>query len=275
MKARTGQDMTYQTIKLDITDGIATLTLDRPAKKNALDLSIRDEIADALVRVRENDAVRALVLTGAGENFCSGGDLRSMATTEITAEAGQRRMRAIHGWLRELIEFDRPVIAAVDGVAYGAGFSLALTADFVLATPRARFCASFQRVGLVPDSGILYTLPRVVGLQRAKALLFSAREIDAATAENWGIVFEIVPAESLAARARSIATGFVNASGTALALTKATLNRSFESDLSAMLEFEAAAQGVAFTTDYHRAAVRRFLDKQPTLFQWPSSTVAK
>jgi len=259
----------YQTIKLDIGEGIATLTLNRPEKKNALDLSIRDEIADALARVRGTESARALILAGAGSDFCSGGDIRSMAATEITAEAGRRRMRDIHAWLRDLIEFERPVIAAVDGVAFGAGFSLALTADFILATPRARFCASFQRLGLVPDSGILYTLPRAIGLQRAKALLLSAREIDAVTAQDWGIVDEIVAAESLAERARAIARSLAGASGTALALTKSALERSFESDLSSMLEFEAAAQGVAFATDYHRAAVKRFLDKQPLLFQWP------
>jgi len=267
--------MTYKTIKLDICEGIATLTLDRPAKKNALDLAIRAEIADALAGVRATESARVLILTGAGSDFCSGGDIRGMAEMEITAEAGRQRMRAIHTWLRDLIEFDRPVIAAVDGVAFGAGFSLSLAADFILATPRARFCASFQRLGLVPDSGILYTLPRAIGVRRAKALLLSAREIDAATAQDWGIVTEIIAAESLAERARAIALSLAGASGTALALTKSALERTFESDLSSMLEFEAAAQGVAFATDYHRAAVKRFLDKQPLLFQWPPAQPCK
>jgi 2-(1,2-epoxy-1,2-dihydrophenyl)acetyl-CoA isomerase len=260
---------TYQTIELDIAEGIATLTLNRPEKKNALDLPMRGEIADALARVRGTEAARVLILTGAGADFCSGGDIRGMAATAITAEAGHRRMRDVHAWLRGLIEFDRPVIAAVDGVAFGAGFSLALTADFILATPRARFCASFQRLGLVPDSGILYTLPRAIGLQRAKALLLSAQEIDAPAAQDWGIVTEIVAAGSLPDRARAIARSLTGASGTALALTKSALERTFESDLSSMLEFEAAAQGVAFATDYHRAAVKRFLEKQPPLYQWP------
>jgi enoyl-CoA hydratase/carnithine racemase len=264
--------MNYQAITLDISEGIATLTLNRPEKKNALDLPTRDEIADALARVRGTDCARVLILTGAGSDFCSGGDIRGMAATAITAEAGHRRMRTIHAALRGLFELDRPVIAAVDGVAFGAGFSLALTADFILATPQARFCASFQRLGLVPDNGILYTLPRAIGLQRTKALLLSAREIDAVTAQDWGIVTEIVAAGSLAERARVIARSLAGASGTALALTKTALERTFETDLSSMLEFEAAAQGVAFATDYHRAAVRRFLDKQPLLFRWPPAT---
>jgi len=261
--------MTYQTIILDIAEGIATLTLNRPERKNALDLSIRDEISDAVAKLRSDDAVRALILTGAGGDFCAGGDIRGMASVELSAEAGRQRMRDIHAWLRDLMELDRPVICAVDGAAYGAGFGLALVADFIIATPRARFCASFQRMGLVADSGLFYTLPRVVGLQRAKELLLSARELDAATAQDWGIVSEIVSAETLSGRARAIAGCFVNASGVAVALTKAALGRAFESDLASMLEVEASLQGIAFSTPYHRAAVRRFLDKQPLLFQWP------
>ncbi len=260
--------MTYQTIKFDIAEAIATLTLNRPERKNALDLSIRDEIGDAVAKVRSDEAVRALILTGAGGDFCAGGDIRSMASVELSAEAGRRRMRAVHAWLRDLMELDRPVICAVDGAAYGAGFGLALVADFIIATPRARFCASFQRMGLVADSGLFYTLPRMVGLQRAKELLLSARELDAATAQDWGIVSEIVSAETLSGRARAIAGCFVNASGVAVALTKAALGRTFESDLAAMLEGEASSQGIAFSTPYHRAAARRFLDKQPLLFQW-------
>ena len=267
--------MTYSAIRLDISEGIATLTLNRPERKNALDLSIRAEIGDAVARVRSDKAVRSMILTGAGGDFCAGGDIRSMASTELSAEDGRQRMRGIHAWLRELIDLDRPVISAVDGAAYGAGFGLAVVADFVLATEHARFCASFMRVGLVPDSGLLYTLPRIVGLQRAKALFLSAVEIDAATARDWGIVFEVVPAESLLERARAIAACFVNASGAALGLIKAAVNRSFESDLASVLELEAAAQGVAFSTEYHRSAVRRFLDKQPPLFRWPSAEASK
>jgi enoyl-CoA hydratase/carnithine racemase len=261
--------MTYKTITLDIAGGIATLTLNRPERKNALDLSIRDEIGDAVAKLRSDDAVRALVLTGAGGDFCAGGDIRSMASIELSAETGRQRLRDIHAWLRDLMEFDRPVISAVDGAAYGAGFGLALVADFIVATPRARFCASFQRMGLIADSGLFYTLPRMVGLQRAKELLLSARELDAATAQDWGIVSEIVSAEELSGRARAIAGCFVSASGVAVALTKAALGRAFESDLSTMLEVEASMQGIAFSTPYHRAAVKRFLDKQPLLFQWP------
>jgi 2-(1,2-epoxy-1,2-dihydrophenyl)acetyl-CoA isomerase len=261
--------MTYKTIVLDVSEGVATLTLNRPERKNALDLAIREEIADALAQVRGSDAARALVLTGAGGDFCAGGDIRAMAAGDITAEAGRARLQDMHAWLQPLLAWERPLITAVDGAAYGAGFGLALAGDFILATPRARFCASFMRVGLVPDGGLFYTLPRMVGLLRAKELMLSARELDAATAQEWGMVSEVVPAETLAARARAIAASFVNASPAGIGLIKSGLARSFDSDLATMLALEAAAQGIAFSTGYHRAAVKRFLDKQPALFQWP------
>lgn len=263
--------MSYQTITLQTAEGVATLLLNRPEKKNALDLQIREEIGDAVARLRADEAIRAVILTGAGGDFCAGGDIRSMAAVELSAEAGRQRMRGVHAWLRDLMELDRPVICAVDGAAFGAGFGLALVADFIIATPQARFCASFQRMGLVADSGLFYTLPRMVGLQRARELLLSARELDAATARDWGIVSEIVPPEKLIERARAIAGCFVGASGVAVALTKAALGRTFESDLASMLESEATMQGIAFSTPYHRAAARRFLDKQPPLFQWPKA----
>lgn len=262
---------TYQTIRLDIQEGVATLSLNRPERKNALEQSMREEIAAVLALVRDTDNITALVLTGAGGAFCSGGDIRAMAAGQITAEAGRARIKAVHSWLRPLMEFERPVVTAVDGPAYGAGFGLALVGDFILATPQARFCASFMRVGLIPDGGLLYTLPRMIGLQRAKELFYSAREIDAATAREWGLVNEIVAQESLLHRARAIAGCLGNASASAFGLIKSALARSFESDLATMLEVEAAAQGIAFSSEYHRSAAQRFVQKRDPLFRWPES----
>lgn len=261
--------MTFQTILLEIAGGVATITLNRPSKKNAFDMLMRRELAQALEQVRGDDAVRALILTGAGGDFCAGADIGGM-TGEVSSEAGRKRMQSMYAWLNKLVELDRPVIAAVDGVAYGAGFSLALAADLLIASSRARFCLSFMRIGLVPDSGVFYTLPRLVGMQRAKELVYSARELNAAEAREYGIALEVVASESLMDRARAMAASFAYASGTALALSKAGLNRSFESDFASLLEYESAAQAVAITTDPHRAAVRRFLDKQPTLYKWPA-----
>ncbi|RDK09237.1 enoyl-CoA hydratase/isomerase family protein [Cupriavidus lacunae] len=257
-----------ETIRFAVEDGVATLTLDSPARKNALSLPMRDEIGEVIRRVRADDSVRALILTAAGTDFSSGGDISSMQV-EINAAQGRRRLRNVHGWLEDLIQLDVPVIAAVDGAAYGAGFSLALTADIILATPRARFGLPFLRMGLVPDCGVFYTLPRMIGLQRAKALMFSMRELNAQAAQDLGIVMEIVPADSLQERARALAHAFNEASPVAVGLTKQALNASLNQDLHTMLAMEADGQGIAFSTAYRREAADRFMAKEPLRYRWP------
>jgi 2-(1,2-epoxy-1,2-dihydrophenyl)acetyl-CoA isomerase len=157
----------------------------------------------------------------------------------------------------------------VDGPAFGAGFSLALAADVVVASPRARFCLSFMRLGLVPDFGALYTLPRVVGVQRAKELMLSAREVSAEEAKALGIVLELVPQDQVLSRAQALAASFVQASPMAVSLVKRALAGG-PADLQTVLELEADAQALCFGSAAHKAAVTRFLDKQPALFQWPT-----
>jgi len=254
---------------VEITDGVATLTLNRPQQKNALNAPMRDALREAVQQIRADRTVRAVVLRGAGTDFCSGGDIRAMNVTD--ADAGRNRMDDLHGWIAMLVDLDRPVVAAVDGVAYGAGFSLALLADFIVATPRARFCMPFMKVGLVPDCAALYTLPRVVGMARARELVFSAREINAEEARQMGAVFEIASQDALHARADQIARGLAGASPVAFGLTKRALNQSIGGDVRTMLELESLGQGIAFTTAYHREAVRRFKEKETPLFQWPVS----
>ncbi|MET3138742.1 enoyl-CoA hydratase/carnithine racemase [Undibacterium sp. GrIS 1.2] len=142
-----------QAIIYTVDNGIATLTLNRPAQKNALDMVMRNEIADVISDICHDRQIKSLIITGAGGAFCSGGDIRTMDASG-SAEDGRDRMAELHLWLEELITLDRPVIAAVDGPAYGAGFGLALAADFIIATPRARFCLAFLRLGLIPDCGV-------------------------------------------------------------------------------------------------------------------------
>lgn len=265
----TGADAANRTVLVAVAAGVATLTLNRPERKNALDLAMRGELADAVHAIRADRSVRAVLLKGAGGAFCSGGDLGSMKIE--SAEAGRNRLDDLHAWLQILLTLDRPVIAAVDGVAYGAGFSLALAADYIVVSRRARFCMPFIRVGLLPDSASLYTLPRAVGMQRAKEILFSAREIGAEEARAIGIAAEVVEVDALDRRAEEVARALAGASPTMIGLTKRTLNASFESDLPSMLERESAGQGIAFMTDYHREAVQRFAEKATPLFSWPAA----
>jgi 2-(1,2-epoxy-1,2-dihydrophenyl)acetyl-CoA isomerase len=264
-----------QTILYEQNAGVATITLNRPAAKNALDLVMRDELAQVVAGLRRNDEVRALVLTGAGGAFCAGGDLRSIAQAPADVAAWRSRMQDSHAWFSQLLTLDKPVVAAVDGPAYGAGFGLALAADFVIASPRARFCLSFMRVGLVPDYATFYTLPRVVGVQRAKELMLSAREVGADEAKQLGIAMEIVPAEGLLARAQALAASFNGASPLAVSLVKRACSAAPGADLATMLAIEADAQALAASTQAHRDAVARFLDKQPPAFQWPAQPGAE
>lgn len=264
--------MSGHTVLVQLEDGVATLTLNRPEAKNALNDEMRTEMSDAIQRIRADRGVRAVVLRGAGSDFCSGGDVRGMNVT--SAEAGRNRIDDLHGWVSTLIELDRPVIAAVDGVCYGAGFSFALAADFVIASTRARFCMPFMKVGLVPDCGAFYTLPRVVGLARAKDLVFTAREVGAREAQQIGAVLEVAEPDALHARAAQIAACLAAASPVAFGLAKRALNQSLGSDLRTMLEIEAAAQGIAFTTEFHREAVQRFRSKAEPLFRWPAARPA-
>jgi len=253
-------------------DGVAVIAFDRPERRNALDIPMRTEFARVVAQAIADEGVRAIVLTGRGGQFCAGGDIGSMRSAEgLTAEAGRRRMRSMLDTVSALYSCDKPVLAAVEGAAFGAGFALALLADLIVAAQGARFCMSFARVGLVPDSGALYTLPRIVGLQRAKELMLSARELDAQEALALGIAVELTPEGGALERALELARSLTQASPAAVAMTKTALNVSLSSDLRSMLELEANAQGVAFASGYHREAVERFVAKQAPHFRWPAA----
>jgi 2-(1,2-epoxy-1,2-dihydrophenyl)acetyl-CoA isomerase len=248
--------------------GTLRIVLNRPERRNAFDLEMRKAIGEAVYLARDDADVKAVVIAGAGGAFCAGGDLSALSGQERTVFGDRDRIRRLHTWFRELVNLEKPVIAAVEGPAFGAGFNLALAADFILAAPNARFCAVFGRIGLVPDLGGFYLLPRIVGLQRAKEIVFSAREIGVEEAQRLGFVFGVHPAERLMDEAMALAARFHHASTEAIGIAKSVLNRSFESDYDALSEMEANAQALVLRTDYYRDAVKRFLAKQPLAFRW-------
>ena len=260
----------FKAIRFELVNQVATLTLSNPSKRNAFDLVMREEMAAVLGAVRRDQSIRALILTGDGEHFCSGGDLKNIASAGLDNAGWRNRMQNLHSWLPDLLTLDRPIIAAVDGSAAGAGFSLALAADFILATPRAKFSMSFIKVGFIPDCGALYTLPRVVGTQRARELMLSGRDVDGAEALKLGVAMELHEPAELMPRARAMAASFVHASPTAVSLIKRALAAPSH-DLSNLLELEANGQAVAAGTEEHRIAVNRFLTKEPSPFQWPKA----
>lgn len=267
--------ITLREAQLNIADGIATFSHQKPAARNALSLELREDYADMLDRLEADRNIRALIITGSGGSFCAGGDLKSLRERQTStnpevnsANAMRLRIRRLHGWLERLRGLEIPVIAAVDGPAYGAGFAIALLADFVLASSRTSFCMPFAKLGLVPDSGALYTLPRVVGLQMAKELLFSARRVDVEEARALRIVHAIHSPEALQAEAEKLARRFLAGPRDALAMSKRLLNQSFETSWSNLAELEGLAQGVASTSPYHSEAVSAFLNSEPARFDW-------
>lgn len=260
--------MEFETLLYEVRDTVAVVTLNRPEKRNALDLAMREELHRVVLEMRNDASLTAAIVTGAGGAFCAGGDIRSMADDKPSPSQTRRRLQNIYVWLHEWISLELPVIAAVDGPAFGAGANLALAADFILASPRARICEVFGRIGLVPDVGGFFLLPRIVGLQKAKELVFTARAIDAEEAKSLGIVYEIHDADRLMDAAMALAGRFRHASREAIGISKNILNQSHHLDLRALGELEAFGQAVANDTDYHDDAVSRFLDKQPLLFNW-------
>ncbi|HSV36486.1 MAG TPA: enoyl-CoA hydratase/isomerase family protein [Ramlibacter sp.] len=261
--------MSDNPVRFERHGATALVTLDSPVSRNAMTRAMREGLTQAVAQVKADPDIRALVLAGANGSFCAGGDLRGIAASSHLDPGGWReRMHGANTIFRELLALDRPVIAAVDGAAYGAGFSLALTADFVLTTPSARFCLSFMRLGLVPDCAATYTLPRIVGAQRARELMLSAREVGGREAMALGIAMELHESAELLPRALALAGSFAGASPLAVSLLKRIA--ADPGAMEAAFEAEANAQALCFQSASHRDALQRFLDKQPPAFQWPT-----
>jgi len=258
--------MDYQLIQLQIDGGLATLTLNRPDKRNAISDDMRAELIDALERVSADKAIRALVLTGAGKGFCAGGDVAGMQR-RISAPAGEV---AFNGWHRQqrvhytqslLHTMPKPTVAAVNGAANGLGADIALACDFVFASEGGSFAWSYIHRGIVPDGGGMYFLPRRVGLAKAKELIFSGRKVEADEALALGLIDRRTSAETLVADAQAWAREMSKGSATALALGKTILNQSFELPAEQIFAQGSQAQGICYTSTEHRESVLAFLEK--------------
>lgn len=253
-------------IEVSIADTVAIIAFNRPELRNAIDDAMRAEFHAALDRVANDDAVRAVVLTGRGSAFCAGGDIAGMqkrleAPPGDVAFTGWRRQRRLHHGIGLLHGLPKPTVAAVNGPAAGLGCDLALCCDFIIASEAASFAMSFILRGLVPDGGGLYFLPRRVGLARAKELIFSGRRVDAPEALAIGLADRLTSADRLLAEAQTWAAELGRGSGTALALGKAILDQSFELTEEQVLALSREAQAICYTTTEHRDAVAAFLSK--------------
>ncbi len=252
-------------IRVEVADGVATLTLARPEALNALDRPMREELIAAFKAAERDRAVRAILLAAEGRAFCAGQDLREEfggAGPTLTDEIRQRYnplILAIH-------RSSRPVVAAINGVAAGAGCSLALACDIRIAADTASIVLAFGRIGLVPDSGVSWFLPRLVGSARAADLALVGDALTAEEAARIGLVSRVVPADALADEARALAVRLAAGSPTAMGLTKRALDYGAGSTLEEALEHEAWLQGIAGRSADHAEGLAAFREKRPPRF---------
>jgi 2-(1,2-epoxy-1,2-dihydrophenyl)acetyl-CoA isomerase len=259
------QGGSFTTLRYTADGPVATITLDRPEALNALTIAAKQELLGAWSRVAEDEAIRAVVLTGAGRAFCAGQDLRERLEPDAAPLDVEVRER-YNSIIRAMRALDRPIVGAINGVAAGAGASLAFACDIRIAAEDASFLLAFGRVGLVPDSGATWFLPRLVGPAKAAELALLAEPLDADTAERYGLVARVVPADRLLAEAGDVARRLASLAPRALAATKAVLDRSWDLDLDAALDEEARLQGLVGATDDHAEGLAAFLEKRPPRF---------
>jgi 2-(1,2-epoxy-1,2-dihydrophenyl)acetyl-CoA isomerase len=261
----TGMQATPPTVRYEVADAIATITLDRPDALNALTVPMKRELLAAFRSVGQDPAVRVAILTGAGRAFCAGQDLPERLQPDA-APLGDELRERYNPIVRAMRGLDKPIVGAINGVAAGAGASLAFACDLRVAAEEASFALAFGRVGLVPDTGATWLLPRLVGASRAAEIALLNAPIPAAEALAIGLVGRVVPAGDLAATAREIAAKLAAGAPRAIALTKRALNAAWDRGLDAALDYEAHLQDLAGRTADHAEGIAAFMDKRPPRF---------
>ena len=252
-------------LKVEIDDAVATLTLDRPEALNALTVPMKLALRKELESLAADRAVRAVILTGAGRAFCAGQDLAERDQPDAAPLDVELRER-YNPIIRAIRSMGQPLIAAVNGVAAGAGASLAFASDLRICAEEARFVLAFGRIGLVPDSGATWFLPRLVGPAKAAELALAGDTLDAGEALRLGLVSRVVPGDQLLVEARALADRLADGSPIALALTKAALQRSATMTLDETLDEEARLQGLAGASADHAEGLAAFKEKRPPRF---------
>ena len=257
--------MKYEFIKYEIKDKTAVITLNRPDVLNSFNKSMAHELHDVLDIIHKDKNIRAVCLTGEGRAFCAGQDL----SEAISARYSIRDIVIKHynPIIFKIRQLEKPVIAAVNGTAAGAGANIALACDIVIATEKASFIQSFSSIGLIPDSGGTYFLPRLVGLPRATAMMMLGDKISAKEAEEMGMIYKCVPTEEFENFVESIYTKLSNMPTVGLALTKQALNHSYGNTINAQLELEATFQSRAGDSYDYREGVNAFLEKRKPQFK--------
>ena len=262
--------MSYETILFDVADGVATITLNRPDSYNAMTTQMYKELLDALKQVKRNNEIRVLVITGAGKGFCSGADLTEMQSGVADVEIGDILREGLNRIAMSIHTLEKPAICAVNGVAAGAGTGLALACDMRIVSEDASFVfAAFVNIGLIPDAGTTYFLPRLVGSSRAFELAVLAdghNRVSAQQAVGLGIANRHVMHENLQQETQELAQQLAKMATKAIGLTKRVIAKSFTNTLEEQLEVEAQHQTVASRTQDFSEGVAAFIEKRPAQF---------
>lgn len=257
--------MENQVILYSAENEIATITLNRPNSLNSMNETLVNELFSALQTAEDTNDVRVIILTGSGRAFCAGGDLSHLETLQDVVSA-QNFITKVGKLVEKIMSLTKPIIAMVNGIAAGAGFNLALACDILYCAKSARFAQSFAKVGLVPDCGGMYLLPRIIGLHKAKELMFTADIIDSATADKFGLINKVIADEALRSETYAFAEKLKNSAPLAIHLIKQTLNHTDTLTLQNLLDHEAALQTLCMQTSDHKEGLLAFKEKRTPIF---------
>lgn len=257
--------MTYNKLLYHVENKVATITLNAPDKLNALDAVMASELPSLIEELGRDNHVRAVVLKGAGKAFCAGGDVSTFSQYDL--EGGISLTKKGHALISAFSDLPKPIIASVHGYAIGAGLSLTLLSDIAIASEKAIFGAAFVNIGLVPDVGGLYYLPRLIGMKKTKELIYTGKNIGAQEALRMGLVNTVVQDEELDAAVQKISRMLANQSPVAISAAKRILNMSMDLSLNELLEIEALTQGVCMQSDDAKEAVDAFMNKRKPVFK--------
>lgn len=258
--------MSDRCILFEVQQGVARITLHRPGVLNSINSAMAAELREALSRAAADAEIRAVLLTGTGRGFCAGQDLDEVRPGGPVTDFGEHVRTVYTPLVLALRSLEKPVVCAVNGVAAGAGANLALACDIVIAAEHASFVQAFAKIGLVPDTGGTFVLPRLVGMARATALTMLGEKISAAQAVEMGLIYRVYPAESLEAEATKLATHLAAQPTVGLGLTKRLLNAAWQNDLATQLELEAEGQAAAGRSADYSEGVAAFLEKRQPVF---------
>ncbi len=261
--------MHFETITYHLDKGVGLLTLNRPNSLNSFTSQMHEEVRQVVKQVRDDSAVRCLVITGAGRGFCAGQDLndRAVSVCDTATDLGQSVELNYNPLIRNIMTLEKPVICAVNGVAAGAGASIALACDIVLAARSAKFIQSFCKLGLVPDSGGTWNLPRLAGLPRAKGMALLGDKLSAEQAERWGMIWQCLDDSELMTKTLALAEFLAAQPTKGLATTKKLLNESFSNRLETQLELEKEAMRTLGRSYDYSEGVAAFMEKRPPNFK--------